>query len=116
MENLFKEHSKSIRIYTATTTLEDPYEKNVSLTELHPLSIKAIVTDLIASQITWKMPGIETDGAKEIIIEKRYRSLIEKSVKIQIDDDFFEGWKINGRMQIREEGDYCRIYLYIKKV
>lgn len=116
MDKLFKEHAQSIRIYMATETQLDPYEHNIQLTELHSLPIKAIVTDLIMSQIEWKMPGIETNKAKEIIIKKKYRSLLEKSVKIKVDDDLYEGWKINGHMQIREEGDYCRCYIYIKKV
>lgn len=116
MEELFREKSQKIRIYLATETIDDPYEKNVKLKELNPLPIRAIVTDLTASSAQWKMIGIVADKAKEIIVEKKYRSLIEKSYKIEVDGDFYNGWKMNGRMQIREEGNYCRIYIYIKKV
>lgn len=115
MNELFNEHAKNIRIYMATETETDPYEHSVGLIELHPLPIKAIITDLISSQIQWKIPGITTYKAKEIIITKKYRSLIEKSVKIEIDGEDYIGWKQNGKMQIRNEGEYSRIYCYIKQ-
>lgn len=115
MDKLFKEKSQSIRIYLARETEVDPFEKNVELTEISPIPIKAIVTDLIASQAIWKMTDISTTKAKEIIVEKKYRTLIEQSQRIKIDDDYYEGWRVDGRMQIREEGNYCRIYCYIKK-
>ncbi len=118
MENLFKEHAKNIKVYIARETIIDPYEKNVELTNLNPLPLKAIVTDLTTSQATWKMPGIEVSKAKELIIEKKYRSLIEKSQKITIQRDTadYYGWKDNAgkNMQIREEGDYIRLYIYSK--
>lgn len=115
MEKLFKEKAKTIRIYLGIENEIDPYEKNVEITMLNPLPIKAIITDLTATQSQYKMIGIVTDKTKEIIIEKKYRSLIEKSHKIEVGGDFYNGWKLNGRMQIREEGNYCRIYIYIKK-
>jgi len=114
MEQLFREESQFIRIYYSVEQETDPFEHTVELTDLPSLPIKAIVTDLIASQAIWKMPGIKLSKAKEIIIEKKYRSLIEISEKIKVDDDYYEGWKENGKLQIRQEGDYLRIYIYSK--
>ena len=116
LNSFFNEHAKTIRVYLSIETETDPFEHTTDQTELSSLPIKAITTDLIASQLKWKMPGINTEKAKQIIIKKKYRSLIEVSYKIKIDDDFYEGWKTNGRMQVREEGDFLRIYCYIKKV
>ncbi len=116
MDKLFKETNKNIKIHLAVETVVDPYEKNIILTYLNPFPIKAIVTDLTATSAQWKMNGIIVDKAKEIIIEKKYKSLIEKSRKIEIDNEMYEGWKQNGRMQIREEDNYLRIYCYIKQV
>lgn len=118
MENLFKEKSQYIRIYVGTTTETDPYEHTVEVTMLNPIPIKAIVTDLTSAKVQWAMPGIVTDKAKEIIIEKKNYPMLEMSQKIQIigDTDYYEGWRQNGKMQIREEGDYCRCYIYIRKV
>ena len=116
MEQFFNDMSESIKIYIAIETETDPYEHTVDLTRLNSLPIKAIVTDLIFSQINWKMPGIVTDKAKEIVIKKKYRSLLEKSEVIEVRGELYEGWKVNRAMQIREEGNFLRIYIYIKKV
>ena len=115
MDKLFKEEAKTIRITLAQEQELDPYEHNVKLIELPSLPIKAIITDLTASQSQWKMAGIVTDKAKEMIIEKRYESLLLKSKKIQVDNDYYVGWRQNGRLQYRIEGDYLRAYIYIKK-
>ena len=115
MEELFKEKAQKIRIYLGTEVETDPYEHTTETTMLNPLPIKAIVTDLTASQSQWKMPGIVADKAKEIIIEKKYESLLLKSQKIKIDNDYFVGWKMSGRLQYRIEGNYLRAYVYIKK-
>lgn len=117
MENLFFEKAINIRIYVGTETELDPYEKNIDVTLLNPIPIKAIVTDLTSAKVQWAMPGIVTDKAKEIITEKKHRPMLEMSRKIQIvgDTDYYEGWKTNSKMQIREEGDYIRCYIYIRK-
>ena len=116
LNEFFDYVGETIKIYTAKETIEDPYEKNVSLTRLNSLPVKAIVTDLIASQVNWKMPGIVTNKAKELIIKKKYRSLLEKSEVIEVRSELYEGWRINRAMQIREEGDFLRVYIYIRKV
>lgn len=112
LNNFFREHSETIEIYIAIETTVDPYEKNVELTNLNPLPIKAIVTDLTATQASWKMPGITTKKAKEIIIREKYESLILKSSKIKIDGEYYEGWKISGKLQMRKEDNFLRLYVY----
>lgn len=116
MEELFHcNNSKIIKVYIAIEMIEDPVEKNTTKTLLPPLPIRAIVSDLTASQARWKLSGVDVSKSKEIYVNKCYRSLLEKSVKIEIDGEDYEGWKVNGQMQIREEGDYLRIYIYNKK-
>jgi hypothetical protein len=116
MDELFKEHSQRIQIYLAVPSVDDPFEKNESLSELPSLPIDAIVTDLSFSKVQYAMPGISTDSAKEIIIEKKHKSLIEQSYKIEIDGVLYEGWRVNGRLQYKIEQEYLRAYIYIKKV
>lgn len=106
------ELKKVIRIFIASETITDPYKKTVEYTTKSGIPIKGIVVDLIASQIQWKMPGIVTDDAKMIIIPKKHRGLIEASYKLKIENNEYEGWKVNGRLQIREEGEFLRIYVY----
>lgn len=106
-----------INIYTGKEVSQDPYEANVQLVYNNPLPIKAIVTDLTATQATWKMPGIQVTKIKEVFIMTKYRSLIEQSQKIEIQGDFYEGWRVNGKLQIREmAGNVLRLYVYIKVV
>jgi hypothetical protein len=116
MDNLFREMSQKIQIYLSIVSLNDPFEKNESLVDLPSLPIDAIVTDLTFAKIQWSMPGVSTEQAKEIIVEKRHQSLIEQSYKIEIDGIIYEGWKINGRLQYKIEQEYLRAYIYIKKV
>ncbi|KKN22919.1 hypothetical protein LCGC14_0910290 [marine sediment metagenome] len=116
MDRLFKEEEERIRIIIATEEVQDPYEKNIVFTELPSLPISAIVTDLAFAKIQYAMPGIVTDKAKEIITYKKYRSLIENSYRIKIGTEYYVGWKQNSKMQIREEGNFIRVYCYIQKV
>jgi len=116
MEELFKEFAQKIQIYLAIPSQEDPFEKNESLSELPSLPISAIVNDLGFGKVKWQMDGISTDSAKEIYIEKKNESLLEQSYKVEIDGVLYDSWKINGRMQKKQEGDYIRIYLYRKQI
>jgi len=115
MENLFKEKSECIKIFCGQETIVDPYEKNVEVTMMNSIPIKGIVTDLIASQMIWKIPGITPNKAKEIIVKKKYENLLKASQKIQIRGEFYYGWRIDGQLQYRIEQDYLRAYVYIKK-
>lgn len=104
-----------IDIYTGKEVIEDPYDKNVTVVYNNPLPIIAIVTDLTAAQADWKMPGIMVKKVKEIFVEKKYKSLIEMSEKIGIEGEMYEGWRVSGKMQIREmAGNVLRLYVYIK--
>ncbi len=117
MKELFKEQAQPILFYLGIETDEDPFEHNVTTSELPPLPIRGIVTDLIFSQISWKMPGIITNKAKEIVIEKKYKFAIEQSVKFKIlgESEYYYGWKNNGRLQYRIEGEFLRFYIYSKQ-
>lgn len=116
MKELFNEKSIKIRIYTAIEAIDDPYEQNVIITELPSLAISAIVTDISPTSAAWKMGGLETQKTKQIIIEKKYRSLLENSYKILVSGELFEGWRISGKMQMIEEGEYLTFYCYILKI
>lgn len=115
MDELFKEQSIRIKIYLSIPSENDPYEKDVTLEELPSLPISAIVTDLSFSKVQWSMPAVLTDKAKEIVIEKRHKNLFEQAYKIEIEDELFDAWKINGKTQYKIEQDYLRAYIFIKK-
>ena len=119
MDEIFEQHAKNIKVYIGKETITDPDEYTVDITLLQPIPIEGIVTDLTTTQAQWKMPGITTDKTKEIIVRKVHRGLIEMSQKILIegDNDYYNGWRVNGKMQIRETSDrkYIRVYIYSKK-
>lgn len=119
IKDLIYEHGQCIRVYAGKESQIDPYEKNVETSLLNPILIKGIVSDIGFAQIQWKMPGVTADKAKEIIVEKKYRSLLELSTKISVKENNvwvdFQGWRINGAMTIREEGEVLRVYIYTIK-
>ena len=98
-----------------TETQTDPYEKTVDITMLNPIPIKAIVTDISPASSQWKMPGIVSEKTKQILIEKKYENLLKFSQKIEINDEFYYGWKTNGRLNYVIEDLFIRAYVYIKK-
>ncbi|KKL21927.1 hypothetical protein LCGC14_2440540 [marine sediment metagenome] len=116
MDNLFKDSSEKILIYLSVQTVEDPFEKNSSQSILPSLPIDAIVSDLGFSSIQWKMPGVLTSKAKEIIIKKKHENLLKLSYKIRIDGEDYQGWTISGRLQYRIEDEYLRAYVYLKQL
>jgi len=122
MEELIKNHpnSQCIKVYTGSETIQDPYEKNVEITLHSPTLIDAIVEDLIFSQVEWKLPGVKAKKAKSLHLSKQFRSLIEASQIIEVKEngkyERFEGWRVFGQMQIREEGDLIQVYIYSKTV
>lgn len=106
-----------INIYTGQEVVLDKYEQNVTVNYNNPLPVKAIVIDLTAAQAVWKMPGIQVSKVKEVFVKTKYRSLIQQSQKIEIEGEMYEGWKVNGKMQIRQmAGNVLRLYVYIKVV
>ncbi len=116
---LFRDSSQRLLVYTATETILDPVEKNVELSYMNSLPIDAIVADLSSARAVYKMNGILTDKAKEIIVEKQYRELLEMSYKLQVfgETDLYQGWKVSGKMQIFElDKDYIRLYIFIKQI
>ena len=114
MKKVFRNLAQKIRIFCGVTQITDPYEQSVSISYLPPVPIKAIITDLSSAKLIWKIPGITTSKVKELLVEKKYRSLLEQSYKIEIDGTDYEGWKENGKLAIIGWENYIRVYVYIK--
>jgi hypothetical protein len=123
LKDIFSKQGKWVRIYVGKETIQDPYEKNVVVSNINPIPVRAIIEDLTATQANYKMPGIIISKAKDILIEVKHKSLFELSSKIEINGDFYEGWRESGKMQFREElgldkfhKGYLRLYVYSKAV
>ena len=115
MDRFFKEQSSRVLLYFAKETTTDPYRKTKEFSIVSSVPISAIVSDLNATQMQWKMPGISTGKAKQLIINKRDLESIRSSYKLKINNDYYEGWRVNSQLQYRETGEYVRLYVYIKK-
>ena len=115
MEKLFEIASKKIRVYIGKETETDPYEHSTEITLLPPIPISAIVSDISPASSQWKMPGIISEKTKQILIKKKHESLLKQSQKIKIGDETYYGWRTSGRLNYVIEGDYLRVYIYIKK-
>jgi hypothetical protein len=115
LEEIFDQEGQYIRFFIGKETTEDDFEGTTSLEYTNSLPIKALVSDLGMGKIQWSMPGITTDKAKEIIIESKHRNLFEQTHKIKIDDEYYYGWKQNGKLQYKISGNYLTAYIYYKK-
>ena len=115
LKSLIKENGKWIKIFLGKEIKIDPFSEETTATLFNSIPIKGLVTDLTFAKIQWAMPGVMSDKAKEIIIPKSKESLLQQSQKLKIDDEYYEGWRQNGKLQYRIEGDYLRAYVYLKK-
>jgi len=113
LRELIRKEGKIIRVYLGKEVENDPFEHTVTVTMYNPVPIKGLVTDLIASQIQWKLTRIRTEEGKELVVDKRHKDLLERSQKIEIDGQEYIGWRDNwGKLQLRQEGNYVRILIY----
>lgn len=116
MEELFKDSSERILIYTSVETILDPDDLNVSHEVLNSLPIDAIVTDVSGESMKWRTDSIITSDSKQLICEAKHKNLIKMSYKIEIDGEEFVGYKRNGTMSIKQIGNnYIRVYAYLNK-
>jgi len=117
LDELFSEQATNIRVTLSVETVADPYEKNVSTTNLASIPLKAIVNEVSPAKAQWTMAGITSEKIKQIILPKIHRPLIERSQKITVqgDSSTYYGYRVNGKMSIVEEQGYIRVYIYVKK-
>lgn len=116
MDNLFNEQKQKIRVYIGISSDDDPFEKNKTITMLNPIVVEALVSDLSFTSLQWKIPNINTSKAKELLIKKNKKKLLEMSQKIEIDGTNYEGYKIDGKLSYKEEGNYLRVFVYLKQM
>jgi len=121
LDDVMRTQGKWLRIYVAKEVIDDPYEKNVTLTNMNSIPVRAIVEDLTTTQAQWKMPGIKIAKIKDILVDYKHRALLERSSKIEYQGEMYEGWREQGKMQLREQpgvggNGYLRLYIYSKVV
>jgi len=65
----------------------DPYENNLTETNLNPKTIKAYIHDVTPEQFLYKMYGTVNAGTKEIICDQKYYTWFTDANKITIDSE-----------------------------
>jgi len=113
LDELINQEGVWIKIVLGKEIIIDPETQEKKPILINSIPIKAIVTDLTSTQLRWKMYGIETQQGKELFMDIKYRGIIDMSQKIVIDNVDYVGWRDDlGKMQIRQEGSYLKIYVY----
>lgn len=88
--------STKVYLYFATPSYGedyDPYEKNITYSNLNPLSLKAYVREISPESLVWRQMGLQEMGAKEILCDEKYKEWFLKSNKIVIDGDNYSVMK-----------------------
>jgi hypothetical protein len=87
---------KKIQVYMSTKTAGgyyDSYEQNYTRTNLNPITIKGYVSILSASSLVWNQYGLREQGAVQILVEDKYRTMLENCNKITIDNEEYEVYR-----------------------
>lgn len=117
--NLLKNEDKltKILVYSATDTVDDPYEKTTTKTYLNPVSLNAFIRDVTPESLVWKYFGQIPMGSKQIICEKKYINLLKTADKIKIGDNYYKVRKDNSKgWAIQERPDYIIIVAELKNL
>jgi hypothetical protein len=116
--NLLRNEGKleTLHVYQAIETVNDPYEKTKTLTNMNPLPIKGLIRQVSFEALHWKYYGLIPVGSIEVIAEKKYLTLFRTADKIKYKDDFFKCYKDDAQgFAILERQDYVVVIL-AKKV
>lgn len=115
LDDLFNVIGQTIWVVFGKEISQDPEENDKLIKPFNKIPIQAIISDLGASSTSFKMPGLGAIQSKDLLIDNKYKNMIENSVKFIIENNEYYGYKDNdSRLQIRNEGNYCRIYVYRK--
>ena len=112
--NLLRNEGKleTLHVYQAVETVNDPYEKTKTLTNMNPLPIKGLVRQVSFEALHWRYYGLIPVGSIEVIAEKKYLTLFRTADKIKYGDDYFKTWKEEAKgFAILERPDYVVVIL-----
>ena len=113
--DIFKIFEKSnaeisiIKVYPATETEQDPFEKNTTKTMLNPVYVKCIFPkDYSFSGLQWNLEGTKDVGSKLCICENKYYNLLKNAHRLVISDEDYALYKdaTSGQFQIIKYQDY----------
>lgn len=113
MEEFFERDSKPVMFYLELKK-KDPYGfGDTSIKYRYYTMRNAIVTDIDYARVTYKLPGIQVEEAKELVLRKNDLSILLNSKKIIIDGKEYYSWKDNSnKVRYKDLGDFISVYVY----
>lgn len=112
MSNFLRDLPKEkILVYVAIEVPDDYTEGTTDKTYLNPIPIEAVVTNLSESKTIWKTSGTVNDISWALLVDFRYKNLIDQSQKILVKNSYeCYGVNSNSKIQYKEmavDGDKC---------
>lgn len=107
----------TLYVYQAREVENDPTEHTTDKVYNNPLPIKALIRQVSWESLRWKYPGLLPSKSIEVIVEKKYETLLKTADKIKYGDDEFKCWKDDSQnFMIMSRNDYVVIILGLKNV
>jgi hypothetical protein len=105
-----------IIVYPGQETQATNYDSS-SVTMLNPITIRGLVSSISFEALRWKYFGVLPSGSKQVIIEKRYKSLLMNAFKIKIGEEHYKCYKDDSKgFAIKESSEYVVAILEWKNV
>ena len=89
-------YSTKIKIFFSTAMAGDdydPYENNLTFSNLNPKTIKGYVRQISSEALVYKQYGLKEQGAKEILTDAKYKEWFENCSKIEIDGKEYQVYR-----------------------
>jgi len=107
---------EKIEIYPGKETQATNYDSS-STTMYNPITIKGLVSEISQSSLKWKYFGNLAVGSVQVIIEKRYKSLMLAGRQIKIRDNYYSVHTDDSKnFTYQEKKDYIVFILGLKNV
>lgn len=95
-KSFYKDYERNIKIYFSSQSLGDsfnPRENNYVDSNLNPMIIKGIVTEISPEKLMWKPYGTERGSVVEVLLDAKYKEWIKLASKIEIDSKSYMVYK-----------------------
>ena len=107
---------EKIEIYPGKETQATNYDSS-STTMYNPITIKGLVSAISFSSLRWKYYSQLPMGSKQVIVEKRYKSLLMNAFKIKIGDEYYSCYRDSQKgFALKENSEYVVAILEWKNV
>lgn len=116
LKEIIRKFGKYINVYIAKESPKNILTGDINIEYGSPNPIKGILEDMSDASAVYKIPGVNTTKSKIFVCHKNYRTIIENSHKVEINNEVYYGYKDDSgnKLRIKEEGNYIRVYIIRK--